>query len=666
MKKINNKLISILLLFAGIILIGSGLILIFNGSNSDKEEYNNVSLNEDYYESINGEKISKATIPTDANGWSRFYDAQVMVNTKKKIAEEKILSNPEYSNPNMDIFIELFTDYNTRNQKGISELKPYFDLIDNATTMEEFNDAILKIEYDLGVSAFINVSAEQDINNNTRNVPVYAPAKIEDMYEVYTESKFTKYKEAYIKFRNKILKLYGYTDDKINDINEKIEAFVKKIQEKSKVISDIHEITKLYNYYTLDDIKENFHNLPMLKHLELFKIDNLDSYVFYDFEHYKELDANYTIENLELFKEIEKIRILEEVACPLTTEEFLQAQTDLQNDVMGISYGLDDMKTYILSKLKESLIGDDLYEEYEKAYFTEEDKESVKELINEIKDYYKILIEETDWLEDSTKEEAIKKLDNMKINIGYIPEKENDDIDLVAKKDGGTLISNYILDVKNDSENVYKSFEDGSADTTYKDLEVNAYYRSTENSINFPAAFYELAAGTDDYYEKLGILGTVIGHEISHAFDNNGSQFDENGKVRNWWTESDVQKYEELKKKIIDYYSNYEILGLKVDGEKTLGENIADLAGMKAVMYVAEKHNATDEDYKKIFKAYAELWAEKIEKDNLEKQMVVDTHSPNKIRVNAVLSSTDKFYEVYGIKEGDKMYVAPLDRVGLW
>ena len=660
-----KKKISILLMMIGVLLLGCGIFFTFTGGNSS-ETINTVSLKDDFFESVNYDKLSTVSIPTDANAWSTFYDAQVMVNTKKKIVEEKLLSNPKYTNHNMDVMVTLFEDYEARNKLGISELQKYLDMVDNAATIEEFNKVYLIIAEDLNEGSFVNIDAETDINNNNRKVPIIQPAKVEDIFEVYTEPKYEKYKEAYIQFRTKILKQYGYSDERIKEVNDMINSFVTRIQSKSKVLSNINDISKLYNYYTMDDIKSNIHNLPIVEYLELLKIDNLDSYVFYDFEHYIELDANYTIENLEVLKEIEKIRILESIAVNYTTEEYLQIGTDLQNDIMGINYDLDDMKLYILNNLKESLIGDDLYREYEKAYFTEKDKESVRELIDEIRDYYKELINDSKWLDDSTKKEGIKKIDSLKVNIGYIEKKKTDEFELVSKENGGTLISNYILDVKNSTANYYKEFEDGNVQTSYDDLSVNAYYMPTENSINFPAAFYELAANTDDYYEKLAIFGSVIGHEISHAFDLNGSQFDENGNYRNWWTENDKAKYDELKQKIIDYYNGYDLYDIKIDGDKTLGENTADLAGMKAILAVAEKHNATKEDYKKIFESYAKLWATKIEKDNVEKQVVTDSHSPNKIRVNAVLSSMDKFYEVYDIKEGDKMYVSPENRVGLW
>lgn len=664
MKKRKFKFSS-LFIFIGFLFVLVGTILFFvNGGSTNGT--NKVSYKDDFYEYVNFDKLNSVRIPTDSNAWSTFYDAQVRINTKKQMVVDKLLKDPNFSDPNIDIVTSLYEDYEARNSNGLKELKPYFDMIDSATTIDEFNEALVKIRYDLEVTTFVNFSVENDIKDSTSKVLVMAPAKLEDIYEVFTLDKFSQYKKAYVDYRKSILKEYGYNDEKIEEVSNKIDEFIANVQKKSKNLTLETDTTKLYNYYTIDDIKENIHNVPIIKMFEAFNIDNLDTYVFYDFDHYKELDKYYTIEYLDLLKEMEKIAILENVAAAFTTNEFFNIYTNLFNSLQGTKLSSIEIRDYLLRKIKEEMIEEELNVEYEKLYFNDSAKEEIRELINEIKDYYRTLINESSWMEESTKEEAIKKINDMKVYIGYKGKEESEEIDYVSKSEGGTLLSNIILETRIESQNFYKSLESTNNSYMYDNLSVNAFYNPFDNSINFPAAFYELANGEKDYYKKLAIFGTVIGHEISHAFDDNGSKFDSNGALRNWWTKEDNEKYSLLKEKIIKYYNNYEVEGIKVDGERTIGENIADLAGMKAIIYIAEEHNATAENYKTFFESYAMFWATKITKDNLEKQMVVDTHSPNKVRVNAVLSSMDKFYEVYDIKEGDKMFIPKEERVGLW
>ncbi len=664
-KKRSSKLLSIILLVIGIILIAGGSFLLVTNK-SEKKEHERVLLKDDFYEAINGEKINSVAIPTDSNAWSTFYDAQVMVNTKKQMLIQSVMNDPNYENKELNELLDMFNDYETRNKLGVSELKPYFDMIDNAKTIEEFNNALITVRYDLDVTTFVNFDAADDIRNSTKKVLVIQPSKVEDMYEAYTLDKFKTYKQAYIKFRKSVLKAYGYDDQKIEEVSNKIDDFVAKVQANSTNISSINDITKLYNYYTMDDIKANIKNVPIVQMLTKFKVADLDEYVFYDMKHYIELDKYYTEENLDTLKEIAKLGILEQQACIFTSEDLLRAFADLLNDTQGTQLSFDDVKYYITTKLKESNIENDLNKKYEEKYFTEEQKREIREVIEEIKEYYKTIIKDCDWMQEETKKEALNKLEKMKVNIGYQEKEEGVEYEYKTREEGGTLLSNLITECRANSEEFYNKLEDSEASLEFKNLQVNAYYNSTDNSINFPAAFYELVGGEEDFYVMLGKCGSIVGHEISHAFDNTGSQFDADGKLRDWWTAEDKAKYNELKEKVVAYYNKYDVEGIKVDGEETLGENIADLAGLKAAVYVAEKHNATNDDYKKLFTAYAELWATKITKENLEKQVAVDSHSPNKVRVNAVLSSTDKFYEVYDITEEDKMYVPKEERVGLW
>ena len=201
-------------------------------------------------------------------------------------------------------------------------------------------------------------------------------------------------------------------------------------------------------------------------------------------------------------------------------------------------------------------------------------------------------------------------------------------------------------------------------------LNVNAYYLPLDNSINIELGImyaiktsikYDPTNIDDKYYEFLGSIGTVIGHELTHSLDNNGSKYDEYGRKINWWTEEDRNQFNALNSKIIRYYNNY-----NQEGYQTLGENIADMGGMNIVLDVAALKGASEKDYKTIFESYAKLWALQETSFNKFVLLVMDEHSPAKSRVNAVLSSNDKFYEIYNIKSTDKMFVPKENRVSSW
>lgn len=284
---------------------------------------------------------------------------------------------------------------------------------------------------------------------------------------------------------------------------------------------------------------------------------------------------------------------------------------------------------------------------------------------------YEKRIKALDWMSETTKAKAIKKLDTMIVKIGY-PEKWDTTLDKVAIKtydDGGSLFSNTFA-VSTAYINNLKAELGKSVDRTKwatSVYTVNAYYNPLNNEIMFPAGilqapFYDINAKAE---ENLGGIGMVIGHEISHAFDNNGSAFDENGNAKNWWTDEDFKKFKEKNQDLINFYNGIEVIpGILNDGLLTLSENVADLGGMAASLQVVSE--MSNPDYKAYFENNAEIWKFTTTKEISAYLSTNDVHSANKIRANRTITNFLEFYETYGIKPGDGMYVAPEDRVSIW
>ncbi len=668
--KNNIKIVLLIIIILGILLVGSGTYLYLGKDNKEetKKEEQAPRLEDDFYESINYETLKNAKIPSDSSEWSHFYEVSKKIEERVDTLTEEILADPNYKNPDIDAFIELFNDYETRNKLGISELKPYLDKVDNAKTIEELNKVLVELDKDLDVSPIVTYSSDADIDNPEKNIMEIDQITLLGAPTSYYAK--TKYKNLLTKAQKMIVneyKVLGYSDEKANKIFNEVYEFAKMLDEKSIDMEKVTDIKEIYKKYTFNDITKEIKNLPIKQIFEGRKVDKEENYIVPDMEHLKTLDNYYTNEHIELFKEITKFAIIDEY-LPMTTEENEQIQLDFMNDISGYTTTKEKYREDSVKSIKKSYIEDEIEKRYEEKYFTDEDKKIVEDLAKEIKEYYKEVINNSDWLSDETRKEAIKKLDAMKIKVGRQEKanKEDDHVKVITKSQGGTLISNTINANKNNynkySEELHKTADDSDIST----LEVNAFYNSVDNSINFLAGFKGLYENETNRYRMMGYFGTVIAHEISHAFDSNGSQFDENGKLNNWWTEKDKQNYDQITKKIEEYYSKYEYMGFKVDGKLTLPENIADLGAMKAIISIAEKDGATNDDFKNIFEGYADLWAKKENKESAEMSIISDSHSPNKVRVNAVLSSMDKFYEVYDIKEGDKMFIPKEDRVSLW
>lgn len=669
--KKNNKILIYIISILGIILISLGIFFLVkqNSKNDEATENEKTSLKDDFYKSINEE-----------NFVNLFLNAQIDTNKNLIGTISEIEEDVNFTDENYMTFIEQFEDYEKREENGLKDLNTYFEKIDNAKTLDDFSDILVKINYDLGVNSFINWEIMPDFYDNSKNVITFSPMILENLnfflmanglnsgLEFFSNDKYDTYKEVFEKNRVNYFKVYGYDEEKATKVSKDISDFAKIIQEKSLSIDELYgNYLDYYKTINLNELKSIIKNLPIDKLLNKYGLDNYNNYAILDEGHIKALDNYYTSENLPLMKEILKLLVLENVASLYTTKEYADIFTNVYSTLSGEKANTEIIFTYFeYVKLKPRLMGKYLNIKYDEKYFTEVEKLEIVELINKIKDYYIKTINSSNWLSDATKQEAIKKINNLTTNVGYV---QKDDFEnpskLIREENGGNLLSNYILLYQGEASLLSKKINK-KINEEVDQFVVNAYYNPTDNSINFPSAFREVYRNFKDKYEIYAYVGIVIGHEISHAFDNIGSKYDEYGNVKEWWTEEDRASYDTLKQKIIDYYSKYEFMGYKVDGEKTVGENIADLAGLKTIISIMDDENASKEDYIKFFESYAKLWAIVVSKEEAKLQMLSDPHSPNKVRVNAVLSSMDKFYEIYDIKEEDKMFVPKEERVGLW
>lgn len=320
-----------------------------------------------------------------------------------------------------------------------------------------------------------------------------------------------------------------------------------------------------------------------------------------------------------------------------------------------------------------NVLSDYIGELYAEKYCSEKLVTDVTKMINDIKNVYRQRIQSLDWMSETTKQKALLKLDTMIVNVGAPNYEEEqsclDDATLRSVSEGGSYFENMLeISKANNEEQIKSSFE--SVDHTEwitTPQTVNAFYMPSFNSINFPVAFlqspiYDVNAS---YEENLGGLGTVIAHEMTHAFDSNGALFDENGNVANWWTPEDKAAFDKLCQDVIVFFDGQEAAPeITNNGTLTLSENVADLGAMACIVELGKQ--IPDFDYKALFEQYALLWANTSYREYLQVLLYMDVHASGNVRTDRVLQSIDKFYEVYDIKEGDGMYVAPENRVQIW
>jgi endothelin-converting enzyme len=324
----------------------------------------------------------------------------------------------------------------------------------------------------------------------------------------------------------------------------------------------------------------------------------------------------------------------------------------------------------------DSAAGDVAGRLYVEQYFTPEAKRRMDELVANLLKAYKISIDQLDWMSPATKAAAQAKLAKFTVKIGY-PDKWKDYSALTVDKTDlvGNVMRSATVEHLRGIAKLGKPVD--RTEWLMTPQTVNAYYYPPMNDIVFPAAilrppFFNAAADDATNY---GAIGAVIGHEISHGFDDQGRKYDGDGNLRDWWTDEDARRFQERAAKVVAEYNQFVAIDdMKVNGELTLGENIGDLSGL-AIAYKAYKIAQGDKPApvidgftaeQRFFLGWSQVWRRKYRDEDLRQRLVVDVHSPSEFRCNGIVTNMSAFYAAFGVKEGDKLYRAPQDRVQIW
>ena len=321
-------------------------------------------------------------------------------------------------------------------------------------------------------------------------------------------------------------------------------------------------------------------------------------------------------------------------------------------------------------------IGEIVGQAYVEKYFSQQSKQRVQEMVNYILDVYKTRIQNVDWMSDETKKKALEKLAKFNTKFGYT-DKWKDYSKLEIKRDA--YINNIMSASRFQTAFMVSRLGKPVDKTEWQMLPhwVNAYYEPTLNEIVFPAAIMQppfFYADADDAV-NYGAIGAVIGHEISHGFDDQGSKYDGNGNLSNWWSDEDRKRFNERAQKIIDQFNAYEALpGINVNGQLTLGENIADLGGLNVAYqaYMLSLKGKQKEiingftPEQRFFLAFAQVWKSNFKDEYLRKMVMTNPHSPGPFRAIAAPSNMPEFYEAFNVKQGDKMYRDEKVRAKIW
>ena len=393
--------------------------------------------------------------------------------------------------------------------------------------------------------------------------------------------------------------------------------------------------------------------------------DNLPgTIVVYDPKAIKEFNGYFTEENFKLYVHWAYCKALLYFAQVLS-EELYSISTIYRRTLMGVEKDpvLAKQAYQVVSRFFSEPIG--VY--YGREYFGEEAKADIVSLVQRIIEMYKVRMKNNTFLAEETKKKAILKLSTIEIKMGY-PDSIRDIFSkmVVNSEDSyfDSVLKISVLKNKHELSKLYKKVD--RTEWQMPGHMVNACYDPSANDITFPAAilqkpFYSI---NQSISENLGGIGAVIGHEISHAFDNNGAHFDENGNINNWWSEKDFAAFKELTKDMILQFDGIEFHGGKVNGELVVSENIADNGGVAVTLAIM--HDLDNPDFKAYFKNWAKVWCMKAKEQYIQLLLVNDVHSPAKLRANMTPRNFSEWYQAFDVKDTDEMYIAPEKRIIIW
>lgn len=668
-------------------------LLLFNSCQNSKTENEkipgiilenmdtSVDPKDDFYNYVNGNWMKTNTIPDDESRWGGFgvlrkttrqdvleiiKTAQINDNYKEGSDQKKAL-----------LIFETKLDTIARNKAGIKPIQHLLDAIEGITNIDELQTVYATIT---GVSApFAGIGANPDLNDSSVNTAWVFPGGLglQRDYYIDQDDKTKDIRKDYLKHVSKMFQFIGYNNTDADNAANLILDLETKLAEPRLDKVESRDIRNFNNPMAIDELESltpsmNWNKLV----LDLGIKKSLDQVLVMQPKYMKELNNVLKTTSINDLKTLMKWSTIDNSANYLTTE-IEKTNWDFYSKRLYGSKAQRPAEERALGTVNSS-VGEAIGQLYVDAKFPPEAKLKAEKMIANVIEAFQIRIQNLDWMSEITKTKAIEKLDKFTVKIAY-PDKWKDYSELEINKGNSFAENMFAVSKWNFNQNISEIGEPvDKSEWGMSPQTVNAYFNPLNNEIVFPAAilqppFYNYTA---DEAVNYGGIGAVIGHEISHAFDDSGARFDGDGNVNNWWTESDLKEFEKRGNALAEQYSSLEVLdGVFINGKFTLGENIGDLGGVLGAydgLQLHIKENGRPEPIdgfsaeERFFMSWATVWRTLIREDALRSQITTDPHSPGYNRATQPLKNVDAFYEVFGVKEGDNMYIAPENRVRIW
>ena len=573
----------------------------------------------------------------------------------------------------------LYMDSVGRNKMGYEPILPYLKQVRAIKTREE----ALKVMAELDAKGFNTAPYGLSLGINTFNTSEYmisaghGGASLPQEYYAEPNEQQKALVDALKSLNKDYLKMVGNSEADAERIMQAAWAIEHRIGVKKLNQVDQRNPQKTTHIMPWEQLLQDFKGIDWIAYrdaLDMPKdIDTVDVAQLEPLHEVEKVLAETSVEDLKAYMELKVVRAYRSYLSDAFEDRFFE----FMKAVAGVEEQEPRWKRAV-DVISENL-GETIGKLYVAEYFPETSKQRVYRMVKDLQQAFEDRLKENTWMSDATKAKALEKLHAMHINIGY-PDKWEDLEKFIDIREDQNLVENFIrIEQEMRAANFRKHWRKPVDKTMMAGTPqtVNAFYHPLFNSINFPAAILQppFFDPESDYACNYGAVGTVIGHEMSHGFDDEGCQYDKDGNLVNWWTAEDKAKFDERTKVLADWFSKQEALPeLFVNGEKTLGENIGDNGGIQ-VAYRAFENRMKQESLgttdgftpaQRFYLAYARVWASNMTPEILAYLVNSDTHSPNIFRVNAALPMINSWYDAFNIQPADKMFIPKDKRALVW
>lgn len=605
---------------------------------------------DDFYSYINKDWFNNFSLPDDQVRYTSF--DSVNHNVKKELVD--ILEGEVKKGTTLG---QLFTKLSTNNIV-LSDFDKYFKMINEIVTMDDFIKMCGTFSL-FGTSLFFHIGVGRDLKHSDDHIISFAQGGCTLPSPTYYQT----HKDEYLNFLTIFCDACDINMEGIYDLENEIVQNLMSLSVK-------RDIEKRYNILTFEQFAKEFNGINIEKYFESHKkIKNIviEKILVDDVKFIGKISNILSNKKISILKNYLKYKFMlsfHQLALPTNIGRIIF--NFFKKELLGVTKEkslTDTIISYIDIYMPEQL-----GQLYLDKHFSQDTRTYVQDLTKLIKMSAKNIISNASWLSNATKELSKEKIDMMVVKIGgpTIPENYSEFDDII---DHNTINMTIDMEIFHTKKNIMKYGEKADRSKwNMSSYSVNAYYSPLNNEIVIPAGilhdpFYSLK---NDIYNNLGAIGSVISHEISHGFDDQGRLFDKDGNYRGWWLKEDIDKYNVIIQSIKDQFDAKSILNVNVSGSMTMGENIADFTGMTILTNILNINKSTDEEFQLLYTSYAKLWKQKIRDKEMVKRLKTDVHAPPRLRTNIILSNIDDFHRVFSITKKHKMFIEDKKRFKLW